>query len=109
MVSPFQSDYSYVCGMTTNTQRQQEAVEVEDNLPIPVVLENLGGVSGLVVAQAEDESDNDERDKGEAENGKSKSYHRKALIGMQTCEATTTNDRRPRLASASNELTRKAI
>jgi hypothetical protein len=29
MVSPFQSDYSYVCGMTTNTQRQQEAVEVE--------------------------------------------------------------------------------
>jgi hypothetical protein len=82
---------------------------LEDNLPIPVVLENLGGVSGLVVAQAEDESDNDERDKGEAENGKSKSYHRKALIGMQTCEATTTNDRRPRLASASNELTRKAI
>jgi hypothetical protein len=81
---------------------------LEDNLPIPVVLENLGGVSGLVVAQAEDESDNGERDKSEAENGKSKSIHRKALMGMHTYRTTTTDDRRQELASVSNESTRKA-
>ncbi|CAN9204772.1 unnamed protein product [Alternaria alternata] len=69
-----------------------------DNLPIPIVLPNLGGVSGLVVAQAEDESD-EERDKGKAENDKPKSIHGKALV----------DDWRQELASASNELTRKAI
>lgn len=69
---------------------------LEDNLPILVVLENLGGVSGLVVAQAEDESD------------KSKSIHRKALMGMHTYRTTTTDDRRQELASASNKSTRKA-
>ena len=80
-----------------------------DNLPIPVVLPNLGGVSGLVVAQAEDESDNGERDKSEAENGKSKSIHRKALMGIHTYKTTITDDWRQELASASNELTKKAI
>ena len=80
---------------------------LEDNLPIPVVLANLGGVSGLVVAQAEDESD-DERNKGKAENDKPNSNHRKALMGMHTYRTTTTDDRRQELASASNESTRKA-
>ena len=79
-----------------------------DNLPIPVVLPNLGGVSGLVVAQAEDESD-EERDKGKAENDKPKSIHRKALMGIHTYKTTITDDWRQELASASNELTKKAI
>ncbi|KAH8627022.1 hypothetical protein IG631_19040 [Alternaria alternata] len=51
-----------------------------DNLPIPVVLPNLGGVSVSAVAQAEDESD-EERDKGKAENDKPKSIHRKGVDG----------------------------
>jgi hypothetical protein len=79
-----------------------------DNLPIPVVLPNLGGVSGLAVAQAEDESD-EERDKGKAENDKPKSIHQKALMGMRTYRTTLTDDCRQESASASNELTRKAI
>jgi hypothetical protein len=79
-----------------------------DNLPIPIVLPNLGGVSGLVVAQAEDESD-EERDKGKAENDKPKSIHGKALVGMHTYRTIITDDWRQELASASNELTRKAI
>ena len=79
-----------------------------DNLPIPVVLPNLGGVSGLVVAQAEDESD-EESDKGKAENDKPKSIHRKTLIGIYIYKTTITDDWRQELASAGNDLTKKAI